>query len=514
MKRLRTLIQLSQFLLYAIAVAGLSSCTTLPEVTHTEKVVTLKAPASSKLVEASRNVSNGSESHFLLLNEAMEAMLWRLALIDSAESSIDIQTFMWENDEAGALLFDRVLKAADRGVRVRLLVDDIWLESNEDGLAAIDAHPNLSIRLYNPLEVRGNALSRATHFLMNYEQLNQRMHNKTFIADGAFAINGGRNLGNKYFGLSDNYNFRDLDVISTGKVIRDISSEFDLFWNSAYAYPAEYLSNKADRFDVPASLNNMRKLLAKEEHHFLKSYPIHRQNWSKRLEKLPTLMQAGEAHFLGDDPYGRERIVVDYLTEAVSQAKQEIIIISPYFIPYANRFDGVKELIKRGVRVKIIVPSLGANNHTPTHSHYRKYRKAILDAGCELYEYNFQPSAEQRALCEVKPVTADFIGMHMKAVIVDRKTCFIGSLNMDPRAMDINTEEGLVIDSIALTSEMLDTVKTITAPGNAWKLEYDDQGKIVWKGGNGEVLTRQPARTNWQRVVDSIARWLPIESEL
>ncbi|MFC4991558.1 phospholipase D family protein [Rubritalea tangerina] len=492
---------------------ALTSCTTIPIIEHEVVERARPVPHSGPLVQASQEVvRGGADSHFMLLNNAEEALKWRLALIDSARSSLDIQTFMWESDDAGALLFDRVLRAADRGVRVRLLVDDIWFESDEQAMAAIDAHPNLSMRLYNPSRVRGGSVSRAMYFLTNYKKMNRRMHNKTFIADGVFAINGGRNLGGKYFGLSKKYNFRDLDVLTTGPVLSEVREEFDLFWNSAYAYPAKYLSDEAESYDVPSSLKRMRKVIVRHEDGLLKSYPIRVRDWGDELKILRNEMVSGQAHFVGDDPYGRERIVVDYVTEALANAQSEITIISPYFIPYANRFDGVDKLIERGVKVNIVVPSLGANNHTPAHSHYRKYRKAILDAGCSLYEYHFQPDAGQRALCDVEPVRASFIGMHMKAVIIDRRVCFIGSLNMDPRAMDINTEEGMFIESEELTKQMLEIVEAMTLPANAWKLEQTDRGRIQWRGEC--VLTRQPARNEWQRIIDAITRWIPIESEL
>ena len=216
----------------------------------------------------------------------------------------------------------------------------------------------------------------------------------------------------------------------------------------------------------------------------------------------------------GDDPLGEDRAVVENLTAGLAAAKHEIIIVSPYFIPLSRVFSNVEAMTKEGVRVKIIVPSLGANNHTMAHSHYRKYRRAILDAGCELYEYNFQPNAQQRALCDVAPVTAPFIGMHMKAVLIDRETCFIGSLNMDPRAMDLNTEEGLVIKSPQLTNLLYQQIAKMVEPENSWKLEYDKKGRIVWRGAEQDPLTKQPARGTSQRIIDSFARWLPIESQL
>lgn len=506
---------MARILFIIIGLLALNGCGTLPPVVHEVKEMSLQAPADSPLVKASLEVTQrGNQSHFLLINAANEALNWRLALIDSAVSSLDIQTFLWNDDVSGALVFKRVLKAADRGVRVRLLVDDIWLTSDSAGLAALEAHPNLAIRLYNPNKVRANAFGRTVYFLVNYSVMNRRMHNKTFIADGVFSINGGRNIGDNYYGLSKKYNFRDLDVLTTGAVLEQVNYEFDRFWNSASAYPASRLSNKAESFDLQEGYAKLQYRVLHNKETELKSYPSYSANWDSRLQKLKLQMVTGEAEFIGDDPLGEDRAVVDNLTESLASAKREIIIVSPYFIPLSASFEKLGAMTKKGVRVKILVPSLGANNHTMAHSHYRKYRTAILDAGCELYEYNFQPSQQQRDLCDVSPVIAPFIGMHMKAVMVDREYCFIGSLNMDPRAMDLNTEEGLFIKSPQLTSKLYSQISEMVKPENSWKLEYDSKGEIVWKGAEEHPLTTQPARGFSQRLVDSFARWLPIESQL
>ena len=491
----------------------LCGCQSLPPVQHAQFEPVLTAPQDSQLRMLSNQMQQAeSGSHFLLLNKADEALKWRLALIDSAVSSLDIQTFLWNDDVSGALVFDRVLEAATRGVRVRLLVDDIWLSSDPAGLAAIESHPYVAIRLYNPNKVRSNSFGQMVYFMMNFSKMNRRMHNKTFIADGVFAINGGRNIGDNYYGLSKKYNFRDLDVLSTGAVLGQVNHEFDRFWNSAMAYPASLLSNKADNFDLKRGLDKLRSEVSDHKEYKLQSYPDGSANWSARLNTLPQRMVSGTAEFIGDDPLGEDRAVVDSLTVGLAAAEREIIIVSPYFIPLSAAFSKIGEMTKQGVRVKIVVPSLGANNQTMAHSHYRKYRRAILDAGCELYEYNFQPNAQQRALCDVAPVTAPFIGMHMKAVLVDRETCFIGSLNMDPRAMDLNTEEGLIVHSPKLTEQLYQHISSMVEPANSWKLEYDSKGRIVWRGL--ETLTRQPARGMSQRIIDSLTRWLPIESQL
>jgi len=444
-------------------------------------------------------------------------MMWRLALIDSATSSIDIQTFLWANDHSGALLYDRLIKAAKRGVRVRLLVDDIWLNANDEDLSSISQHPHFNIRLYNPSRVRNSKFGQAVYFLSNYRKMNRRMHNKTFIADGVIAIHGGRNVGDHYFGLDKKYNFRDLDVISTGPVLSSIKHEFDSFWNSPEAYPAEDLAKSRSLEYITQGIRQLNRRVESEQKTNLVSYPTQPRSWEKRLSSLPSQMISGSARFISDSPDTTDtenRIMVGELGKMLAKAKKEIIIVSPYFIPYGKSFDGFKKLTDQGVTIRILVPSLGANNHTPAHSHYRKYRRQILESGALLYEYNFQPSPHQRSLCDVNPVQAQWIGLHLKTIIVDRKYSYIGTLNLDPRAMNINTEEGLIIHSPLLGKELARHIDEILKPENSWQITLNAKSRMQWNGNEAKPLSRQPARGNMQRIIDSIARWLPIEKEL
>lgn len=497
-----------------------SACNMIKPATNRPVNNAIQAPDSSLLVQTHKKINRGANkdsSHFLLINDAKEALMWRLALVDSAKSSIDIQTFLWANDHSASLLFNRLIQAANRGVRVRILVDDIWLKSNDKNLADLSQHPNFKIRLYNPSYVRNSKGGQMLYFLGNYRTMNRRMHNKTFIADGVFAINGGRNVGDHYFGLDHQYNFRDLDVLSTGPVLDDIKKEFDIFWNSEEAYPAEQLVKNSSLQSIKKSIKELNKSVIKEDGGYLQSYPTTPQEWQTKLAGLKDSMTPGTADFISDHPDKNETHdngLVDDLSHMLSLAKKEIIIVSPYFIPYQLSFDGLIKLQKQGVVVRILVPSMGANNHTPAHSHYRKYRRQILEAGCHLHEFNFQPSQQQRRLCDVKPVEASWVGFHMKTFIVDREHSFIGSLNLDPRAMKINTEEGLIIHSKALGQQLAADIDEILLPENSWEVTLNKKGRMVWNGKEEKPLRRQPARGSTQRFIDFWARWLPIEKEL
>ena len=304
---------------------------------------------------------------------------------------------------------------------------------------------------------------------------------------------------------------------TTGSVLSSIKHEFDTFWNSPEAYPAEDLAKSRSMEHLTQGIRQLNQSVKDERKNNLASFPTQPQSWSKRLSALPSQMTSGSAQFVSDTPdvtATETRLMVGELGKMLAKAKKEIIIVSPYFIPYKKSFGELKQLTDRGITVRILVPSLGANNHTPAHSHYRKYRRQILESGALLYEYNFQPSPEQRTLCNVNPVQAEWIGLHLKTIIVDRKHSYIGTLNLDPRAMNLNTEEGLIIDSPALGKKLAGHIDEMLKPENAWQISFDSKGRMQWQGEARNPLRRQPARGSMQRVVDTIARWLPIEKEL
>ncbi len=493
----------------------LSNCRFLPKVDHTlNQSAAIPASRDDSLNTYSQKAlknASAEESAFLLIADNQEAMDWRLALVDQAESSIDIQTFIWSGDASSGLLFTRIYEAAKRGVRVRILLDDFLLNSNDRDLARISQFPNLEIRIFNPVPVRGTKFGALFYYLTHFDTINRRMHNKSFIVDGVFAVNGGRNIGDHYFGLDENYNFRDLDVLTTGPVLPEIQNKFDRFWNDSQSYPAEKIHRRPREQSFATYEANYERVYPAEK---LQSFPRVRQDWTKRWNQLAKRVSYGKATFIGDAPEQKgKRRTVKEVGELSANAKKEIYIVSPYFIPDKNSLLEVKKLIDTGVRVKLLVPSLGANNHTPAHSHYRKYRRAILNAGIELYEYDSQPSEHQRDLADTSPVRAKWIGLHTKAFVYDRETCFIGSLNLDPRAMDINTEAGLIINSPELAQQLAEQIDEMCAPANSWRVMFDHRGRIIWNRGI-QNLSWQSARNDGQRTLDAILRWIPIEQQL
>lgn len=508
----------SQLLLLVVTIFSFSGCAILPDRPELPYEQALSPAETGLLTDLARRFSRNREpqiSGFRLLIDAREALESRLALIDLATQSIDMQYFIWKGDETGNLLFNRLLQAADRGVKVRIIVDDIWQGSTIKGLTALNAHPNMEIRVFNPNPSRDYLLGAWIHYLSFFQELNRRMHNKLMIVDNHVLVAGGRNLGNEYFGIGGKFNFVDLDVLAVGAVVGESSEAFDDYWNDKVVYPVSGWN-----MDLPAeTLDRVRKKISSflEEHKSrLASYPIHRVDWQTWLNRLEAELVTGEAHFLQDDPvqiHGRDYRLVDMIAYIADPTEEELIMVSPYLIPVDTSFTNLREETEKGVRVKLLTNSLASTNHTLVNSHYKKYRRRILETGAELYEFHHQPSADLRAQADVVPVTAHFISLHTKAIVSDRRKCFIGSLNFDPRAMLINSENGLLIESPELANQLTDYLTQLMSPENSWRVSIDEENAIKWQSADGNLST-QPARGIMQSIADFFGRLLPVESQL
>ncbi|SHI09329.1 phospholipase D-like domain-containing protein [Ferrimonas marina] len=509
---------LKTFALVLLVLAA-GACSSLPDSSHVAPTYSLPAAEDGPLKElAAGFVQQHPQGHsgFSLISRADEAMHARLALIDSATTSLDLQYFIWSDDTAGDLLFERLMQAADRGVRVRVLVDDFGLSASSKGLSIASKHPNLSIHVFNPIPGRDGVIRSMFSWLSSFQELNRRMHNKLMIADKQVAIVGGRNIGDAYFGLSDKYNFVDLDVLVIGQVIPELASAFDEYWNDPIVFPAEAFTDSVD----PKTHQKFRTWLRERVNKGAERqslYPIEVQEWGPWLTQRSKGWLSGKGYFMQDDPVaidGENLRLVDMLAYMSQPSEHELILASPYLIPVDNFLDALAEKAERGIEVHLITNSLGSNNHTIAHSHYRKYREDILATGARLYEFNHQPDTEVQSLAEPELGTAKFISFHTKTMVADGRRSFVGSLNFDPRALVINTENGLLIDSEPVAVAIRDYLLKMKAPENAWQLQYQQDGKIIWRGADGQVLERQPAQGTGQRVKDSLYRWIPIESQL
>ena len=494
-----------------------TACTSLPE-TDPQPTETALSPAPdgapANLAHRVESEFGAGQSGFLLLPEAKEALQWRLALVDVATRSIDIQYFIWQGDDSGNLLFSRLLEAADRGIRVRLLVDDLVLTSSDKDIGYVSRHPNISIRLFNPGRSRGSA-GTLGDFVLRFDEFNRRMHNKLFAVDNQVAVIGGRNIGDPYFGLSEKYNFSDLDVLIAGPMVSRISTAFDLYWNSELAFPGSAFATETSDKEAAELLEEVRSgnHLNRD---ILSSYAVDDRDWATDWDGLISRMEGGDGYFIQDVPvdvHGENLRLVDMLDHVSGPTETELLISSPYLIPRQDFLDGLSRLTEKGVAVRILTAGLDSNNHTAAHSHYRKYRRQILETGAELFEMRSQPSSAVREEADVAPVRSKFISLHAKTMSADDERCFIGSLNLDPRAVEINTENGAYIESPGLCSRLGGYLRTLMQPDNAWRVFLDDGGELAWESSEGTV-NRQPARGALQRISDGFFGILPIEDQL
>ncbi len=480
------------------------------------------SPANGGIIDSAASSASRfgkGVSGFHLVTEPEEALKWRLALVDHATKSLDLQYYQWANDAVGALFFNRVLSAAERGVKVRILVDDFLYDGNDERLAAVARHPNLELRIYNPQRFRGGALMQTLEFIARFGELNRRMHNKMLVADNRIAIMGGRNIGNYYYGLSDHYNMLDVDVIAAGPVLEDISGSFDEYWNSDPTYPTSEMAPGKTLIDTDEAIRQVRERFHEHEEFLARTpYPVRPTDWSRRIGSLSSSWIPGRATVLADEPTTDpndpgDRILDDHPELAGRSDSYELLFVSPYLVPTKETLGGFAERVDQGVDVRLLAPGLGSNNQAAVHSHYRQYRRKLLAAGIGLHEVREDGSDQLRHFTDVEPVQAELVALHAKVGVGDRKRCFIGSLNLDPRSQEINTENGLFIESPALAGQLADHIEFLMNQENAWELELKENGGLVWRS-RGEEQYIQPGPGGMKRLNDLILGILPIRGIL
>lgn len=474
--------------------------------------------AGGALAESEQRVARrlgADRSGFHLLEANEEALRWRLALADAAEHSLDLQYYVWWGDESGNLLMKKVLDAADRGVKVRIILDDLSTALDDEShprvrdrdIAGIDAHPNIQVRVFNPWQ-RRSLPGRAIEMLERLERINHRMHNKLMVADNRAAIVGGRNIGNEYFGLSPHFNFRDLDVLGIGPVARQASGVFDRFWNSEWVAPVRALAGTEDG-GAPPERNPALARLAAAPAPALARLPIHRHDWREALSTLAARMHAGTSYVHTDTPTA-ERIA-HHMPEAVHRllatARRELLITNAYIIPSADDVERLRGLAARGTRIRVLTNSLASHDVPAVNSHYKGWRGPLIDAGVELHEMR-SDAAVQAELADTPPTRAGFMGLHVKAMVIDRQRVFIGSMNLDPRSEALNTEMGVVIDSPELGQRLAESMDRDMSPDNSWRVSRTPDGGLRWTSRIGEQSV-QPARDLWQRIQDVIFMAFP-----
>ena len=452
-------------------------------------------------------------SGFGLLSHGREAFIVRLALADLAERSLDMQYYMWDGDTTGRIIVDRVMKAAERGVRVRLLVDDPYYKASDAVKAALDAHPNVEIRLFNPLTIRNWSIF---DFIFDFGRVNRRMHNKLVVVDNAAAIVGGRNIGDIYYGVNTIANYRDLDVLAVGPVVRDLSGVFDRYWNSPSTVPISAIVDRAyGAADLAAILSRLHEEIAAADY----PYPIDQDldELAAQGAELRDNLVWAHGRVIADDPEkvtrGKESDdVVAFIRGRVTQLKEELLVESPYFVLPAGAQATVKALHERNVRVRVLTNSLASNDMLPAHSGYAKTRRRLLENGMELYELRPDTDAFRSGWSFLSGRSP--AALHTKAMAFDREAVFIGSFNLDPRSAVINTEAGLYIESPELAEKLTAYMATGVVPANSYRVLLDPNGEIVWetvRDGQKMRYRGEPETGFRRRFVAGLWKLLPIE---
>jgi len=510
-------------LLLALLLA--SGCATLPK--DYDKPVTYAYAdtdntAFGKARRDEKTVHPG-ESGFKLLENGLDAFVARAVMSHYAERSIDAQYFMIHNDQVAKLFIDQLLKAADRGVRVRLLVDDIDLGGRDLGAAILDSHPNMEVRIFNPFSRKA---SRFWQLFTRFGSVTRRMHNKSFTVDNQVAILGGRNIGDEYFAADPIIAFSDLDVLAIGPVVKDVSKAFDLYWNDELSYPAIALRGEPP---TPEEIKRERGKLdsfvtGQKDSPYLQA--LHNADLSEEIRKKKVRYNWGEAEVIYDLPeklehdFDRKELHIAPRVKAhMDSTMEELIVFTPYFVPRKSGVEYLKKLRSRGVRVRILTNSLASTNHSFVHAGYAKHRKEMLQAGAELYELNIELLKKNRAGQNVD-YGKDKTVLHAKSFVFDREKVFIGSLNLDPRSIDHNTEIGLVLTSENIANRLAGWFdQNIERVAFRLALEANEEGyeKIVWHGWEGDkkvTYYEDPHTGFWLRFYVGFLGLLPIDSQL
>jgi len=449
-----------------------------------------------------------------LLNDGATALDWRLRAIDSATTSIAFQTFLWDHDVVGQAIECHLLSAADRGVRVRILMDDTFLLGDNAASEALQAHPNIDYRIYNPFKRRADSFTtRQILNLAEFHRLDHRMHNKVMVVDNQVAIVGGRNIADEYFGLHETANFRDMELLVGGPVVQVISDGFDLYWNNEWSFPVDMLSGPPI---LDSDLDNLRSESSLDE-------DLHREesdaSRSVMWGKIVAQAIGGQPRVLLDEPAvgnpaSQENAPVQLSTDIVGlvdSADEEIRIVSAYLIPTAEFESAIERAESRGVEVHILTNSIRSNNHITAHSAYRNHIRELLENGADLHEVKVD--ARDRATYMQSPLEDKTLALHAKLMVVDKEQVFIGSANFDPRSLRLNTETGLLIRSEALAQQVHDAISVDFLPRNSWHLRIAESGQVQWVSDE-KTLDHLPSQSAMQSIEDWFFAHLPIEGEM
>lgn len=498
--------------------ASMGGCNLLPfpENRSTSTAFTDTGDTSLGKAVAPRIAANPGYSGIHPLADPLDSFAARMRLVEAAERSLDLQYYIWNRDMTGILLFNAVHRAAERGVRVRMLLDDHNTGGVDPVLAALDAHPNIEIRLFNPFVMRSVRLFK---YIFDFPRANRRMHNKSFTADNQVTIVGGRNVGDEYFGAAGDVLFADLDVMAIGPVVEAVSRDFDSYWASESSYPVEWLITLPDS-DTSSEL---AAAVARVEHApgtALYKRAVRDSAFIRDLVAGQLAFEWAETRIVSDDPakgLGRvepEALLTHTLKEIIGEPAREVNLVSPYFVPTAAGVASFTALAEQGVQIRILTNSLEATDVALVHSGYAKWRKPLLEAGIRLYESRrLTPRPRESRLDSSWSSGSSDSSLHAKTFSVDESRVFVGSFNFDPRSATLNTEMGFVIESPRLAQQIAHVFHH-AVPASAYELGLTDSGKLYWMEHlQGECVRHdvEPGTTFWQRAAVWIISLLPID---
>ncbi|WP_415914635.1 phospholipase D family protein [Paraburkholderia sp. J41] len=520
---------------------ALAACATRPPASalqreHTQALAPSTAtPLGAAL--AAPEAAHAGQTGFRLLATGTDALQMRIALARAATKTLDMQYYIANEDTTGKLLLGAALYAADRGVRVRMLVDDLNFHDIDKLMAALNSHPNIEIRVFNPYgSSQESVFRRTTNVFTNIDAFTRRMHNKAMIVDNQLAIVGGRNLGDEYFSASPTLQFSDLDILAAGPVTAQVSKSFDDYWNSDFAYPLRALNHqKFDAHDLDLARDDLREHWHKDADPY-NAKPLNATPLAEQIARGELGLVWANCEFVADAPEKIAGLSPGEMGDAMrvtlarmNAAQHSVLIFSPYFVPHEAGVDAIRKLEARGVHVSILTNSLAATDAVAVQAGYSPYRVPMLKAGAELYE--FKPTLpspnDSRRLGIVGSESR--ASLHAKAYVVDESTLVIGSLNLDPRSANLNTELALIVESPPLAHEVAGYFRLATSPKVSYRVTLATPAELaqlrgsatasplVWTDEeNGMIRTYNldPGAGFYRNLLTGLFLLLPVDSQL
>lgn len=498
----------------------MAGCTSVP-IDYLQRIMPMPPAADSGLERELRPIldEHPGQSGFALLQHGPAALLARAVLADLAATSVDVQYYIYEDDLSGVLLTQRLLDAADRGVRVRVLLDDNNLRGSDLALKLLAHHPQIEIRVFNPYRTRARWF-RPIELVLNFERLQRRMHNKVFAVDGITGIFGGRNVGDNYFGAHRDTNFSDFDVFVTGPLIEQACSSFEAYWSHRLAVPVEeFTEQEVTEAEFEQGRRGLQERLGGLED-LEDRYDRARARLIEILEDPEETLTFAAAEFVVDPPgkldpaYAEESPVLGRLMSLWDEAEREVLIESAYFVPSRRASKFIRQQALEGVETKLLTNSLAANDVLPVHAGYVKHRRRLLKAGIGLYEFRHRHAQIDDDI-PLAGKSSD-ASLHAKVAVFDRRVTWVGSFNLDPRSSELNTELGIAIHSESLAREAATMIERDLEPDRAWRLALEPRLSaglgVVWYGlqdGRTIRLTEEPDATRLQRLAVNLLKLVP-----